>query len=245
MILQVSPQAPFLVRAAADTALVLHIGGASLGMISGAVAMLARKGGRLHRGAGTVFFVAMLAMSGVGSIVAPMFPDRISGAMGLFTFYLTLTAWAAVKRPPGRIGRFETGAMLLGVAAVAAFLSLAWMGVRSPGGLLDGQPAALGFVFGGVAALAVACDLGMIRRGGVSGPARTARHLWRMSLALFIAWGSFAGQPRAQPEALRGSPWLFLPALAVLALLAFWMIRVRVVPTLRRAARPPTASAGA
>ena len=245
MILQISPQAPFLVRAAADTALVLHIGGAGLGMVSGAVAMLARKGGRLHRAAGNIFFVAMLAMSGVGAIVAPMFPDRISGTMGLFTFYLTLTAWAAVKRPPGRIGRFESGAMLLGVAAVAAFLSLAWIGSQTPRGELDGEPAALGFLFGGLAALAVACDLSVIRRGGVAGAARTARHLWRMSLALFIAWGSFAGQPRAQPEALRGSPWLFLPALAVLALLAFWMIRVRLVPALRRTGRSPTAEVAA
>lgn len=240
MILQISPQAPLLVRAAADAALVLHIGGASLGMLSGAVAILAPKGGRLHRWAGNVFFGAMLAMSGVGAIVAPMMPDRISGTMGLFTFYLTLTAWAAVKRPPGRIGRFETGAMLLGLAAVAAFLSLAWIGSQLPKGEIDGQPAALGFVFGAVASLAVACDLGMIRRGGLAGPARTARHLWRMSLALFVAWGSFAGQPRAQPDALRGSPWLFLPALGVLALLAFWMIRVRLVPALRRGARPRT-----
>lgn len=245
MILQIDPQAPLLVRAAADMALVLHIGGASVGILSGTVAILARKGGRLHRAAGDVFFGAMLAMSGVGAIVAPMFPDRISGAMGLFTFYLTLTAWAAVKRPPGRIGRFESGAMLLGLAATAAFLSLAWIGSQMPKGELDGEPAALGFVFGAIAALAVACDLGMIRRGGVAGPARTARHLWRMSLALFVAWGSFAGQPRAQPEALRGSPWLFLPALAVLGLLASWMIRVRVVPALRRVGRLRTAASAA
>ena len=135
--------------------------------------------------------------------------------------------------------------MLLGLAAVAAFFSLAWIGSQLPKGEIDGQPAALGFVFGAVATLAVACDLGMIRRGGLAGPARTARHLWRMSLALFVAWGSFAGQPRAQPEALRGSPWLFLPALGVLALLAFWMIRVRVVPILRRSVRPRTAASAA
>jgi uncharacterized membrane protein len=227
VILQLSPDAPLLLRAAAGAVLFAHIGGASLGMVSGAVAMAARKGGRLHRISGNVFFVAMLAMSTVGAVVAPLLHDRLSGVMGLFTFYLVITAWAVVRRRPGVIGRFETGAMLLGVAAVAAYFSLGVLGAMSPDGLLDRQPAELGFLFGGIALLAVACDLVVIGRGGLAGPARTARHLWRMSLALFIAWGSFAGQPRAQPEALRGSPLLFIPALVVLGLLVFWMIRVR------------------
>jgi hypothetical protein len=48
-----------------------------------------------------------------------------------------------------------------------------------------------------------------------------------MCAALAIAWGSFAGQPKAQPEALRGSPWLILPALMVLAAMVFWLARLR------------------
>lgn len=64
MILHVSPHAPALVSAAAATLLFLHVGGASAGLVSGPVAMLAAKGGRLHRAAGNVFFVSMLIMSG-------------------------------------------------------------------------------------------------------------------------------------------------------------------------------------
>ena len=106
MILHLSPDTPFLIRAAAGTALVLHIGGASVGMASGAVALIAPKGERLHRAAGNVFFVAMLTMSAVAAIVAPLLPDRISAVMGLLTFYLTATAWGVVGRPPARVGRF-------------------------------------------------------------------------------------------------------------------------------------------
>ncbi|MDB5435277.1 MAG: hypothetical protein JWR47_1534, partial [Phenylobacterium sp.] len=112
MIIHISPDAPLLIRAAAGTALALHIGGASLGMASGAVALFAPKGERLHRVAGNVFFVSMLTMSGIAAIVAPLFPDRISAVMGLLTFYLTATAWAVVRRPPGRVGGFEAGACL-------------------------------------------------------------------------------------------------------------------------------------
>ena len=227
MILHLSPDAPFLIRAAAGTALVLHIGGASLGMASGAVALIAPKGERLHRAAGNLFFVSMLTMSGIAAITAPLFPDRISAVMGVFTFYLTATAWAAVKRPAGQVGRFEAGAGLAVVGIAVAFLALAVIGGRMPGGMLDDEPSQLGYVFAVVAAIAAASDFRMVRRGGLSGGPRIARHLWRMCLALFIAWGSFAGQPRAQPDALRGSPYLFLPALAVLALMVFWLVRTR------------------
>ena len=78
-----------------------------------------------------------------------------------------------------------------------------------------------------MAALGAACDLRVIRRGGIEGPARIARHVWRMSLALLIAAGSFAGQPKAIPAFLRGSPVLVLPMLAVIVLMVFWLIRVR------------------
>ncbi|WP_293900555.1 hypothetical protein [Phenylobacterium sp.] len=91
-----------------------------------------------------------------------------------------------------------------------------------------------------LAALAAACDLRMIRRGGLAGPPRIARHVWRMSAALFVATGSFfLGQQKFLPEAICDGVVPMLPVLAVLALLAFWMVRVRFA----RAFRPQTAAA--
>ncbi|MDB5476552.1 MAG: hypothetical protein JWP49_2063 [Phenylobacterium sp.] len=240
MIVQLPADAPLLLKAAAGSLLVVHIGGASLGLISGSVAMAARKGRRLHQAAGTVFFASMIAMGVAAAITAPFLPDRVSATMGVFVAYLAATAWAVVRRKPGRVGRFEAGAMLAALGVAAAFLSIALIGRTAPHGLLDGEPSQIGYVFALVAALAAVCDFRVLREGGLAGPRRTARHLWRMSLALAIAWGSFAGQPRAQPGALRGSPVLFIPALVVLGLLVFWMIRVRVAPG-RRSGRRRTA----
>jgi FtsH-binding integral membrane protein len=68
----------------------------------------------------------------------------------------------------------------------------------------------------------------MILRGGISGASRIARHLWRMSTALFIASGSFClGQQKIMPVAMRGSVWLFVPVFVPLVLMIFWLIRVR------------------
>ena len=225
MHLHISPDTPMLIRGAATAALALHVSGASMGVLSGAAALFAPKGGRAHRVAGTVFFVSMLTMSGVAAVVAPLLPDRFSGVMGAFVFYLTATAWGAVRRGPGSVGRFEFGAALVGLGVVATNLTLAWIGGHMPKGVLDGEPSQLGYVAGGMAMIAVVCDVRMIRAGGLAGAARVRRHLWRMCLALAIAAGSFAGQPMAQPAFIRGSPYLFIPALVVLGLMVFWLVR--------------------
>ena len=237
MILQLASDAPLVVRGIAAAALFLHVGGASVGLASGAVAMAARKGGRLHRAAGNAFFVSMLTMSGVAAIVSPLLPDRISAVAGLFTFYLTATAWATVRRGPGEVGFFEVGAMFGGLGVAALFLALARIAAMQPGGVLEGQSYEIGVAFGLVALFAAALDLRVVQRGGLSGTPRIARHLWRMCLALFMATGSFfLGQQQVMPEVVRGSPILFIPALAPLAAMVFWLVRVRVGRVFRRSA---------
>jgi hypothetical protein len=68
----------------------------------------------------------------------------------------------------------------------------------------------------------------LILRGGISGAQRITRHLWRMCVALFIAAASlFLGQPNVFPASVRGSFILFVPEVAVLGLMIFWLIRVR------------------
>jgi hypothetical protein len=90
-------------------------------------------------------------------------------------------------------------------------------------------------VFAAVGALGVVGDARLLGHGRLEGPRRTARHLWRLCAALAIAWGSFAGQPKAVPEPLRGSPLTLLPMLAVLVLMTVWLVRLR---PRRRAAQP-------
>ncbi len=227
MILHVSRDAPLVIHAAAASLLWLHIGGAAAGLVAGGAAMAFRKGGRLHRAAGNAFFVGMLAMAGVGAAVAPFLPtQQVPNTMaGVFTRDLVATGWATVRRRPGRIGRFEVGALLVALSAAAAGAVLGWMNAHSPHPLPQPEGTVF-YLFATVAALAATGDINMIRRGGLSGAPRIARHLWRMSAALLIAAGSFAGQPKAIPAFLRGSPLLSLPMLAALALMVFWLFRV-------------------
>ena len=235
MILHLDPAAPAWMQAAAEAALALHISGATAALVCGPAAMILKKGGRLHRLTGNVFFVSMLVTTGIGAVVAPMLNDPFSAVGGAFGFYLTATGWAAVIRPPGRIGRFEPLALLfiLGVGATAAML--ASQALASPTGTLNGQPPQAGLIIASLCGLAAMSDISMILRGGVSGPARIARHLWRLCLAFLVAWLSFTAQPRAQPEFLRNSPILMIPALLVLIAVAWWLVKLALE---RRQPRP-------
>lgn len=232
MNLEFGPEAPLLLHAVAAAALVGHIAGGTMGMLSGAVAMAAPKGGRLHQVAGTMFFISMLAMAGIAAVVAPMLDeDRWTNTTAaVFTLYLVATAWAAVRRPPGSVGRFECAAAVipLGIAVLGLVLALAG---RSIGGTEDFTTV---YAFAGVCAAAFVADITVIRRRGLRGFPRAARHLWRMSAALFVATGSFFfGQADVLPEAVRASIVPTVLGLAPMALMAFWLIRVRMPGRLR------------
>jgi len=226
MNLQASADAPFVLKAAATGLLVLHISGGTMGIASGWISILAQKGARLHRVAGTVFFISMLAMAGVGATVSPFLDEAqwTNTSAAVFTLYLIATSWMTVRRKPGEIGRFERIAVAvpLAQAALAAVL-VAY-------GLATGRAAGFATVYaiGVLAALAAMTDLRMIRRGGLAGRDRVARHLWRMTFALFVATGSFfLGQPKFLPEFMRGTILPAIPPVGVLLLLAFWMLRTR------------------
>jgi hypothetical protein len=209
--------------------LIFHIGAGSLAIVSGAAALSVRKGERLHRAFGTVFSLSMLAMSPIGAYLAVFVPQRASVAVGIFTFYLVATGWMTMRRKDGSIGLFEYGAFFVALGAAVSLVIFGLQAANSPTGLLDRYPPPPYYVFASFAAFAAALDLKMILRGGISGAQRIARHVWRMCFALFFAAAFFfVGQQKVMPAWMQGSPILFVPAIAPLVLMIFWLIRVRL-----------------
>lgn len=210
----------------ADATLILHVSAGTAAMAAGWTALLTRKGGRVHRTAGTVFVIAMLTMALLGAGLALTLPRApwTNVTASVFAIYLVATSWMSVRRPAGRIGRFEVVASTVPLVIVLVALALAVTTL--------GTPRAAGFaavyVFAGLAAIASICDIRLIQRGELSGPARIARHLWRMGLALVLALTAFfLGQQKVFPEALRGGLLPTLPVLGALALTLFWLVRTR------------------
>jgi len=201
----------------------VHIIAGALGLTAGCAAFLVPKGQTLHRLAGRVFVASMLVMAGLGAGLAVFEPDRISIVAGLVTFYLVLSSWMTVKRPPGRFGAPEFATLVLAIGVAALGAGFGYQALNSPTGLIDGLPPQPAFIFAGLATLGALLDLSVLARRGVRGRHRLARHLWRMGTAMVIAAAAFfLGQQQVFPEAWRGLA-LAAPVLVLLASTLVWL----------------------
>ena len=91
----------------------------------------------------------------------------------------------------------------LGAVSVGLFV-LGWYRLdpaHVPSPMEGPKPA---FILATIFLLFAIADLRMLARGGVAGPQRLVRHLWRMCMGLFAASGSFF-LGRSSTEPLRSS----------------------------------------
>jgi hypothetical protein len=217
-------------------AFALHIGAGAIGLASGTVAAFARKGGYLHRKAGTVFVVSMLIMATFAAYLAVAVPDQLVNLfIATFVFYLVASAWMTIHRTAPGSGIPEKIALLVSVCLCAPFAILSLQLATGLTPLFKSAVPFKGAVlvaiysFTLVLILAAIGDARVVLAGGIGGVPRIARHLWRMCLGLTLAAGSAFtnGFARFLPGPYHVPPMFFLPQFLPLALLVFWMIRVR------------------
>ena len=217
-------------------AFVLHIGAGTLALVSGTVAAVARKGGRLHRMAGTIFFVSMLVMAAFAAYLAVAMPGQLVNLfIATFTIYLVATAWLTVLRKESIVGLPEKIALAVAFLLCAPFTVLSFQLATGMAPFfksavpLKGPVLVAIYSFTTVIAIAAIADAKVVLAGGIAGAPRIARHLWRMCLGLTLAAGSAFtnGLPRLLPGPMHVTPIFFLPQFLPLILLVFWMIRVR------------------
>jgi uncharacterized membrane protein len=223
-------------------AFVIHIAGGAVGLVSGTLAICARKGGHLHRRSGAVFVVSMLAMGVFAIYLGFAVPDQLTNVfIGSFALYLVATAWMAARRRDGAYGLFEKFAFVVALCLCAPFALLTFqLAVGLPPLFVSAVPfkgpvlIAI-YAFTTVLALATIGDARVAFAGGLSGVPRISRHLWRMCLGLTLAAGSgfTNGFARLLPGPYHVPTAFFLPQFVPLGLMVFWMIRVRSAGWLR------------
>ena len=200
----------------------IHIAAGVVALFAGTAAVAARKGGTVHAHAGTWFFASMLGLGVTATILGWLKDPPESGLSGVFVCYFILTSWVTARRRDGTTGKFEIVACAIAISTAALMTIGGLTGATTPAG-----PGVI-FALAGVCLLAGLLDLNAIMRKTLSPAQRISRHLWRMCVAFFIATGSFfLGQQDVMPEAVRGSPMLFVLAFAPFAVMAFWLVRVR------------------
>lgn len=220
----------------------LHVLIGTLGLLCGLAAIIASKGKKLHRAAGNIFFGTMLITALFGLHTSyyktdiPHSTVLFTVFIGLFTIYLVATSWITAKRPPGKRGAPEIGALIyiLATAILAitygADVAQAEIGMRKGGA--PAMPVGIFYFFAGFAAFLALGDIHLIGHGGISGSKRIARHLWRMTMAFTMTTAIlFLGNPQVFPEALQQAqllsiPLLVIPVIILLALMFCWLIKV-------------------
>lgn len=211
-------------------ALAVHFAAGLVSIVAGTVALSAAKGGRRHKQTGLIFTWGMVVLgltaAGIGTYENR--PGQVFG--GLLAAYLVFTAMTTVKPLAGVGKRVNVALMVLafGYAVVSLYGGVAeWL---DPTVAVVGRPRVVPpLVIGTVMLLAAFGDLRAIRAGGLQGPSRLARHLWRMCFGLFVATGSFfLGQMKFIPELFRIVPILLVLAFAPILFLVYWMWRVRI-----------------
>ena len=211
-------------------ALAVHFAAGLTSIVAGTIALAVAKGGRLHKRSGMVFAWGMVVLgvtaAGIGTYEHR--PGQVFG--GLLAAYLVFTAMTTVKPMPGIGRRADVALMILAFAYAAASLYGGVTEWLDPTVQVIGRPRVVPpLVIGTVMLLAAVGDLRAIRAGGLRGPRRLARHLWRMCFGLFVATGSFfLGQMKFVPEPVRIVPLLLVLAFAPLVFLFYWLWRVRV-----------------
>ena len=223
-----------------------HIAAGSLALVFGYTALFVRKGATVHKKSGLLFVYAMVTML-VFAVLVGIGRGRLDLVYGVpFVVYLLISALLTVREPVPAF-RWLHGVGLLVALASCGFYTLGSIEAVAAGGQLNGVFAPVLIIFAVVALLAAIGDLRVIRSGPLNGPARLARHLWRMCYSFYVATGSFfLGQADELPEVLRIWPLLFYLALLPLLAMFYWLWRVRSRRPLRNAvtvAAPEPASA--
>ncbi|HTK29068.1 MAG TPA: hypothetical protein VL309_05930 [Vicinamibacterales bacterium] len=211
----------------------VHIMAGGLAIILGATALVARKGGWLHRRAGLLFVYAMLTMGISGSTLALRQSLTNANVLGGFmSAYFVVTALTTVRPPSGAIRRVNAAALAVAIALITVELAMGTTALGRPDRAINGVPFFMLFFLATVTSLAALGDVRVMRAGALRAAPRLARHLWRMCFALFIAAGSFfsirARVARVLPEAFTTPGMRALPILLIFVAMFYWLWRVRI-----------------
>ena len=209
--------------------LTFHIIAGALAIVSGFVSLTNRKGSQLHMKAGKTFLTSMVAMCVSGAIMSAISGITITLLVSFFTVYLVTTAWRASRRFQQRIHWGDVVGGILVTSLSVSFFYHGQLAANSPSGTIDNI--AIGptpyFVFGFVSLFCAWRDLSFVLNCQRSLKQALPSHIWRISLAMFIATSSFfTGNPQVFPEWFNQSFVSSLPEQIVLLVMIYYLFDV-------------------
>jgi len=197
-------------------------------VLCGLLAFVLAKGSLFHRVAGRFFTGLIVSMVAIVSAEAFLKPGSIS-ALGfvfiLLMAYLVGSAWATVRVTVGSIRTVDLAAPLVAFSIFIACCYLGAEALSNPKMTDKAPPVEAYFFFGTLTFITMLLDLNHIRLGGTRGNHKIIRHVWRMSLALFLSSSTLFTGPGSIifPEPIRGNPALAIPQILVVCIALYWV----------------------
>lgn len=106
-----------------NVALWIHIIAGTVALMSGVIAMLTRKGARMHRRAGVVYVVCMLIVGITALVMSTIRPNPFLFAVAIFSAAMALSGWLPARGDNPRLGK------IIGMASFVAAILLCGVGV--------------------------------------------------------------------------------------------------------------------
>ncbi len=205
-----------------------HIFVGALSIASGFIGLTARKGSPRHLRSGKAFLLTMTCMCLSGALLSVLGGITISLLVSVFTLYLLATAWRASRRFRQIASWADVAGCTLTSFLAVCFFYFGHLASISPSGMIDDIP--IGpvpyYVFGFVTLFCGLRDLVFILNTRRTIKQAQAPHIWRISVALFIATSSFfTGNPQVFPEWFSKSFISSLPEQTVLLIMAYYLLR--------------------
>jgi hypothetical protein len=179
-----------------------------------------------------MLFVSAIVTMCVSAIVLALANlQPVNMMAGSMTAYLAITGVNAVRPPvPGSRGR-DIALMVMALVLGLATMATGFAAIANGTGRIFGLPSFPFFLFGVLGLSGAFGDFRTLRAGVLRGAPRLSRHLWRMSMAFFVAAASFFSI-KARVAAIAPAPFTTplaraVPVLLVLATMFYWLWRVR------------------
>jgi len=195
----------------------IHIAGGTVALVAGVGALITKKGGFRHRGAGKVFLVSMGVVVGTVVILLPLDPTPLRAILTLvaiFSGYLAFSGYRALsrKRPA------QTGHLVDWTAAGSVILACLGLGVWGISWVLDGRSFGIVMlVFGGIGIAFGTMDIRLFRTS--KSEEWMVNHLQRM-IGAFIATVSAVSAVNLTPV-MGITAWLW-PTVIGVPIIYYW-----------------------
>lgn len=208
----------------------IHTPAGTIVLVTAVFAMFAKKGGALHRKAGSYFTVSMMVML-VSGIAAAYLKNSIDDMMlGVIVMYTVFTAWLAAHHRKNETGLLEVTALIwvVGFAITAFSISMGWREVEAPFAYM---------IWGGLAVLCALGDIRNLYHLGLSGTQRIIRHVWRIGFSL--VWAALAFTDKivkimgANLKSMQGEQLLIIvavPTMLILISILYWITKILFFP---------------